>query len=101
MSISRLLRLHINKLRSTIKCSAKSEFLQPEAQRKFRRIRYIVPSAFNAVTLSVTKSLHDARIFFEKLGPIMNFYIRLCVIWDIFYVFFILGEQMSSIPKLM
>ena len=101
MSISRLLRLHINKLRSTIKCSAKSEFLQPEAQRKFRRIRYIIPSAFHAVTLSATKSLHDARIFFEKLGPIMNFYIRLCVIWDIFYVFFILGEQMSSIPKLM
>ena len=101
MSISRLLRLHINKLRSTIKCSAKSKFLQPEAQRKFRRIRYIIPSAFHAVTLSATKSLHDARIFFEKLGPIMNFYIRLCVIWDIFYVFFILGEQMSSIPKLM
>ena len=101
MSISRLLRLHINKLRSTIKCSAKSEFLQPEAQRKFRRIRYIMPSAFHAVTLSATKSLHDARIFFEKLGPIMNFYIRLCVIWDIFYVFFILGEQMSTVPKLM
>ena len=84
MGISRLLRLHINKLKSTIKCSAKSEFLQPEAQRKFRRIRYMIPSAFHAVTLNVTKSLHDARIFFEKLGPIMNFYIRLCVIWDIF-----------------
>ena len=73
MGISRLLRLHINKLKSTIKCSAKSEFLQPEAQRKFRRIRYIIPPVLNAVALTATKSQHDVRIFFEKLGPIMNF----------------------------